>query len=57
MASSSLASSVLATRELLDVERLPMLESLRMKLLLPLPEPESGDRVDEDMEAEGDWCC
>ena len=55
MDSSSLASSLLATRELLDAERLPMLDNLRMKLLLLLPEPESGDRVDEDMEAEGDW--
>jgi len=56
MDSSSLASSALATRELLFAERLPMLDNLRMKLFLPLPEPESGDRVDEDMEAEGDWC-
>jgi len=58
MDSSSGASSVLATRELLDAERFPRLDILRKKPLLLLPELESGDRVaDEDMDPGGDWWC
>lgn len=49
-------SSVGVTRGLLDVGRLPRVDILRKKPLLPPPEPESGIRVlDEDMDGGG--CC
>ena len=58
MDSSSVASSTVFAREGLDAERLPMVDILRKKPLLPLLEPESGARVlDDDMDGSGCCCC
>lgn len=53
MDSSSVASSTEVAREDLDAERLPMVDILRKNPLLPLLEPESGTRVDVDMDGRG----
>ena len=58
MDSSTASSLVVATRRLLllDAERLPRVDILRKKPLLPVPELESGIRVhDADMDEGG--CC
>jgi len=58
MDSSSVASSALVMRGLLDAERFLRPDILRKKLFLLLPELRSGERVaDEEVEAGGDWCC
>jgi hypothetical protein len=54
MDSPSVAPSTVATREALDAERLPMVDILRKKPLLPLTELESGISVlDADMDGGG----
>jgi hypothetical protein len=58
MDSESASSSVVVTRGLLDAERLPRVDILRKKPILPLPELESGIKVlDADREGGGCRCC
>jgi hypothetical protein len=57
MYSSSVALSTVATREDLDAERLPMVDILRKKPLLPPLELESGISVLDAEVDEGGGCC
>jgi hypothetical protein len=57
MDSESAPSSVVVTRGLLDAERLPRVDILRKKPILPPPELESGIRVLDADRDEGGCCC